>query len=53
MVYKIGAVNEVMEKRLRAEAVIFSTKDIAKYRRRKDSTCRPFQEYDVSQTGHC
>ena len=38
MVYKIGAVNEVMEKRLRAEAVIFSSKDIAKYRRRKDST---------------
>lgn len=36
MVYKIGAVSEVMEKRERAEAVIFSTKDIAKSRRRKD-----------------
>jgi hypothetical protein len=37
MVYKIGGVNEVMEKRARAEAVIFSTKDIVKHRRRKDS----------------
>jgi hypothetical protein len=35
MVYKIGAVSEVMEKRERAEAVIFSTKDTVKSRRRK------------------
>lgn len=34
MVYKIGDVNEVMEKRKRAEAVIFSTKDLQKSRRR-------------------
>jgi hypothetical protein len=37
MVYKIGAVSEVMEKRERAEAVIFSTRNSAKSRRRKDS----------------
>ena len=35
MVYKIGAVTEVVEKREKAEAVIFSTKNTSKARKRK------------------
>eukprot|EP00571_Detonula_confervacea_P007093 CAMPEP_0172325602 /NCGR_PEP_ID=MMETSP1058-20130122/54451_1 /TAXON_ID=83371 /ORGANISM="Detonula confervacea, Strain CCMP 353" /LENGTH=863 /DNA_ID=CAMNT_0013042193 /DNA_START=534 /DNA_END=3125 /DNA_ORIENTATION=+ len=35
MVYRIGAVNDVVQKRERAEAVIFSAKNTAKSRRRK------------------
>jgi len=35
MVYRIGAVSEVVEKREKAEAVIFSKRDTAKVRRRR------------------
>jgi len=37
MVYKIGAVSEVVEKRERAEAVIFQGKNTAKARRRRNT----------------